>query len=74
MPSLKQTFVASLAAALVLGACSSPAKRQQRAYEKYVRSSVIARQKQQKKMRPQTADIPAAPTPAPAVESIELGD
>lgn len=56
-----------------LGGCSnySRSSRQQRAYEKYVRKSSVARQKQRSHFKTETPQMPSAREPGEPVESTE---
>ena len=76
-PLLKCTTAALLLALLLpLTGCSSFSKsaRQQRAYEKYVRKSSLARTKQQSRfLSSRKPRIPKQPEPSDPVESTSTG-
>lgn len=71
MKSLITSISFALVIAVSLGGCSSFSKsgRQQRAYQKYVRKSSVARAKQSKRLRPTKSDMPPQPMPSEPVES-----
>ena len=76
-----QRVLKSVAIALVLllgGAmtgCSSFSKsgRQQRAYEKYIRKSSVAREKQRSRFRSDMPQMPSQPMPSEPMESTSSG-
>ena len=73
---IKTTVVALLLALLFpLTGCSSFSKsaRQQRAYEKYIRKSSVARAKQRSLFRSDKPRIPKQPEPSEAVETTSSG-
>ncbi len=62
-----------LAVIFALSGCSSFSKqsRQQRAYEKYIRQSSVARARQQSHFRSASPQMPSQPMPSKPVESTE---
>ncbi|MBA2623766.1 MAG: hypothetical protein H0U88_09145 [Chthoniobacterales bacterium] len=62
-----------LSVTMALSGCCSFSKesRQQRTYSKYIRKSSVARAKQQSRLRPSKAEMPAQPIPSEPVESTE---
>lgn len=66
------TFVLLLALSLT-GCSLSKQSRQQRAYEKYVRKSSVARAKQRSKLRSDKPPMPMSPMPIEPIESTETG-
>jgi len=72
---MRQASCILLAVAFALTGCSSFSKqsRQQRAYEKYIRKSSLARAKQQSHFRWSTPQMPNQVMPSEPVESTESG-
>ena len=72
-----KTLCLALAAVIALTGCSfSKSARQQRAYEKYIRKSSVARAKQQSRFRPSKSNVPTMPSqmePSEPVESVQTG-
>lgn len=70
---MKKSLVLLLAGALACTSCSTFSKtaRQQRAYEKYVRRSSVARQKRQMFFRSDKPTMPNTPMPAEPSEPVQ---
>ncbi|MFN2507231.1 MAG: hypothetical protein ABR589_00475 [Chthoniobacterales bacterium] len=71
---MKITLSLTLAAAFALTGCSMFSKegRQQRRYEKYVRKSSVARQKQRSILKGSKTEMPPQPMPSEPMESTEV--
>lgn len=72
MKTVALALIFSLAFAST-GCSFSKQGRQQRAYEKYIRKSSVARQKQRSKFRSSKPSMPISPMPSAPMESTASG-